>query len=423
MHKLLRLLAATAQILSFGQVQTWNVDAIHAPQLWPLTRGAGVNVVVVDTGIDYTHEELRAAYAGGVNLVDPNEPPYDDYYHGTHVAAIIAAADNRVGIVGVAPAVRLWSAKIFDARGNGDENGIIAALDWTIAQKQKLGGNWIVNMSFSDTSPPSSDALAAFRRASDAGILMVAAAGLSPGQIEYPAALPEVISVGAVDAQNQRSNLSSYGPGLSLVAPGVDVLSAVPTNTILSSQLQIPGELPIAMRIVAGAHQTTLTGILGSDIALVDRTSAPLADQVRDAMRAGAKAVIIANTNDSSPKTWSLDDFARNWPPVASLTLADAALVRPHLGETVTLSVYANDYTPLTGTSQAAPHVTGAAALLWSLAPTATAAQVRAALESTAHDLGPPGRDEEYGWGLIDADAAARALAPEAFTGGRRRRP
>src|SRR5450759_552380 len=94
---------------SHFQTVPYGIDLVHARDVWPVTRGKGtVNVVVIDTGIDYTHPDLKEAYAGGYNVFTKTNDPKDDHGHGTHVAGIIAAADNDFGVVGVAPEVRLW---------------------------------------------------------------------------------------------------------------------------------------------------------------------------------------------------------------------------------------------------------------------------------------------------------------------------
>jgi subtilisin family serine protease len=82
--------------LSFTDHQTipWGVDAIHARDVWPLTRGTGVNVAVIDTGMDLTHPDLQVGYAGGYNTFNSIATPDDDNRHGTHVAGTIAATDN-----------------------------------------------------------------------------------------------------------------------------------------------------------------------------------------------------------------------------------------------------------------------------------------------------------------------------------------
>src|SRR5207248_4328200 len=102
-----------------GQTIPWGVKAVNALSVWPITRGASINVAVLDTGMDLNHPDLRAAYAGGFNTYFgdshyPGEPqaPTDDEGHGTHVSGTIAATDNNMGVVGVAPAVRLWSVRV-----------------------------------------------------------------------------------------------------------------------------------------------------------------------------------------------------------------------------------------------------------------------------------------------------------------------
>ena len=88
---------ASAQVrLSEVQQRPPSYDAINVPAVWHATRGEGVNVVVMDTGVDFRHDDLRAAYAGGFNALR-NEPPTDDARHGTHIAGIIAATDDARG--------------------------------------------------------------------------------------------------------------------------------------------------------------------------------------------------------------------------------------------------------------------------------------------------------------------------------------
>src|SRR5574342_633944 len=89
----------------FGQVVPFGVDMVRARDVWPVTRGEGINVVVIDTGIDKTHPDLAGVYAGGYNTYDKSDNPLDDNGHGTHVAGTIAAADNNIGVVGIAPGV------------------------------------------------------------------------------------------------------------------------------------------------------------------------------------------------------------------------------------------------------------------------------------------------------------------------------
>src|SRR5689334_2066017 len=101
------------------QITPWGLPVVRVKDVWPVTRGEGINVAVLDTGIDWNHPDLQAAYAGGVNVLDDTKQPVDDNFHGTHVAGIIAATDNDFGVVGAAPGVKLWNVKVLDQMGKG----------------------------------------------------------------------------------------------------------------------------------------------------------------------------------------------------------------------------------------------------------------------------------------------------------------
>src|SRR5207237_7072717 len=107
-------------------------------------------------------------------------------------------------------------------------------------------------------------------------------------------------------------------------------------------------------------------------------------------------------------------DLTFDWLPTLALTKADGEKLA-QTNSNVTIGAWAEDYTWFSGTSMATPHVSAVAALIWSLAPDATAADVRAALIRGAHDLGEAGYDMHFGYGLIDATTSARQLAPSRF--------
>src|SRR6185436_17463708 len=167
--------AQTARNLN-AQTTPYGVDLIEARASWIAQHSGVINVVVIDTGIDYRHPELTGVYAGGYNFVSKNDDPFDDGAHGTHVSGTIAAANNDSGVVGVAPDVRLWALKVLDSTGSGSSESVIKAVDWIIGKKATLGGNWVANLSLgsSQSSPLES---AAFARGNAAGILFVAASG------------------------------------------------------------------------------------------------------------------------------------------------------------------------------------------------------------------------------------------------------
>src|SRR5439155_23814074 len=118
-------------------------------------------------------------------------------------AGTIAAADNAVGVVGVAPNVKLWSVKVLNSAGSGSSDRVISALDWVETKKNALGGDWVINLSLGSGRPNTAEA-EAFRKAIAAGILICAASGNesvagTPAPVDHPAAYADVLAIGAVD--------------------------------------------------------------------------------------------------------------------------------------------------------------------------------------------------------------------------------
>jgi len=437
--------APTAAPLDEAQSVPWGVDLVNAPRLWPVTRGRGtVNVAVFDTGIDPTQPDVAANIAGGYNVLTQKKELVDDNGHGTHVAGTIAALDNHIGVVGVAPEARLWAVKVLDKDGNGTDENVVAGIDQLLAWKHELGGQWIVSLSLG-AAEPSDIEKAAFDRLEDEDVLAVAAAGnRGLPALAYPGGYPHVLSVAAIGADGVLAGFSSYGPGLSVVAPGVNILSTVPPGTYVTAAARLDGRSWLAGFPFTGSPHAELHGSyvacglggVGSfpeavrgKIALMQRGGdIYFADKVRNAVDAGAIGAIIYNYDDTDPHDWTLYrsdctdpavgcvpwsyDVAYPWPPTVGLTKADGLALLAQNGSNVTIGTWATDYKPLNGTSQATPHVSGIAALLWALKPTASASELRAAITASAHDLGPSGYDTQYGFGLVDAVAAAKALVP-----------
>lgn len=197
----------------------WGVSRVNAPAAWPTSRGAGVKVAVIDTGIDLAHPDLTANLRTGINLVRPGRTPDDDNGHGTHVAGIIGAVSNSIGVVGIAPNVELYPVKVLNSRGVGYLSDIIAGIDWAVANRMD-----VINLSLG-TSEHIQSMQDAIRRADQAGTVVVAASGNSGGAVMYPAAYDEVIAVGMTNEDNEVERASSRGPQLDLVAPGDDIYS------------------------------------------------------------------------------------------------------------------------------------------------------------------------------------------------------
>jgi serine protease len=432
------------------QVVPYGIDMIHSRDVWPVTRGGGgvINVAVVDTGIDYRHPDLAGSYTGGYNTYSLTNDPLDDNDHGTHVSGIIAAVDNTIGVVGVAPKVKLWAVKVLDKSGFGDTEHIVAGIDWVLAKKREIGGNWILNFSLGDNH--STDAEAdAYARAISEGILVIAAAGNRAFPVlDYPASYPGVVAVGALDENKTIASFSNTGPTLSLSAPGVSVLSTVPLGTATVSDVQTDDGAIFVASPFKGSPKLDQLGKLiycnlgqpgdfpagvAGNVALIRRGDIQFNEKVRNAMAAGATAVVVYNRVDgpNDIDKWTLittlcdsadchddpKDLNEKWPLTLGVTYAAGQELLKRVGEGTVASYRSDDYARFNGTSMATPHVVGAAALVWSLVPTATAFQVRSALETTAHDLGDTGVDPTYGHGLVDALAAAKLMSPQSFVG------
>jgi subtilisin len=211
----------------------YNIEAevvwggfVNASTVIPGRGGVGTKVAVIDTGIDCGHPDLQTNCIYGASFVKGSKA-FDDYGHGTHVAGIIAARANGFGVVGVAPEATLYAVKVLDSKGSGSYSAVASGIVWAIKN-----GMHVINMSLGGAS--SSQALAdAVKAASDAGILVVSAAGNSGccNTVLYPAKLPESMAVAAVDANDQRAWFSSTGPEVDVAAPGVAILSTVPTGS------------------------------------------------------------------------------------------------------------------------------------------------------------------------------------------------
>ena len=423
-----------------GQTMPYGVNLVQAPDAWAGQRLDAVNVAVLDTGIDYRHPELAAYYAGGYNVFKSDATPLDDGGHGTHVAGTIAAADNNVGVVGLAPGVRLWAVKVLNGAGAGNTGTIVGGIDWVVEKKKEVGGNWIINLSLG--SPTASPAeREAVNRATAAGILIVAASGnesthLAKAPVIYPAAYPSVIAVGAIDETESVASFSNHGPELDLVAPGVAVLSTVPVNSNFVSTITTPareyradafdksglGSIKGEYVFCGMGHPNQFPPSVRGRIAVIKRGELTFANKASNAYQAGATAVVIYNDVNTQVITWTLVSESDPWswnykweiPVVAMLKTDGEALLRENPAA-VSVEVVADDYAFYNGTSMASPHVAGAAALLWSFAPQAKPSDIVSALTATAIDRGPRGVDPGYGAGVLNVFGAAQLLAPSAF--------
>jgi subtilisin family serine protease len=224
-------IAQTTETLEYG------VNNIDAEVVWggsqgattvapPGQGGAGINVAVLDTGVDCSHEDLTGGCIYGPNFASPGQP-FDGHGHGTHVSGIIGARANGVGTIGVAPEATIYAVKVLADNGSGALSWVAAGIDWAVANNIQ-----VINMSLSATggSFALSEAVAA---AQAAGVLVVSAAGNSGccNTVGYPAKYAGSMAIGAVDVNDAIASFSSTGSEVDVVAPGVAVKSAVPTGT------------------------------------------------------------------------------------------------------------------------------------------------------------------------------------------------
>ena len=230
-----------------------GVSQIKAPTAWNCSRGKGVKVAVLDTGIDNTHPDLTANYKGGVSFV-PGESPMDGNGSGTHMAGTIAAELNGAGVVGIAPTAYLYAVKVIANNGSGQWSWLIAGIAWCINNKMH-----ILSMGSGGGSAPGALEMMC-NTAFNKGLLLVAAAGhAGPGMgtVGVPGRYKNVIAVSAIDSSNVIAPFSSRGPEVELCAPGVNVLSTVPGGgyKTMSGTSRACAHVSGAAAVAWGAHR------------------------------------------------------------------------------------------------------------------------------------------------------------------------
>jgi type VII secretion-associated serine protease mycosin len=232
----------------------WALERVGFERAWTVTRGAGVVVAVVDTGVDPTHPDLAGRVLEGWTFAGAGDRSRrgqrDGHGHGTHVAGILAA-DPRGGrgLSGGAPGVRVLPVRVVDEDGIGWSSDIASGIVWAADN-----GARVLNVSLG-TSRPSRAVTAAVEHARRRGAVVVAAAGNDgeDGPLSYPAAQPGVLAVGAVDPGDDVVPFSSTGPHLGLVAPGLSVLSSVPVSVDRSRLARASGTSMAAPHVSAAA--------------------------------------------------------------------------------------------------------------------------------------------------------------------------
>lgn len=402
-----------------AQTTPYGVARVQGPEAVAVgADGTGIKVCVIDSGIKADHEDFAGIAMTG-NASSGQSWNTDTCGHGTHVAGTIAAANNGLGVVGVSPGkVSLHIVKVFDGASCAwsYSSTLVAA-----AQNCQAAGAKVINMSLGGSTSSTTENTA-FSNLYNAGILSIAAAGnAGNNRHSYPASYNSVMSVAATDSNNAVASFSQYTNQVEIAAPGVAVLSTYPmregyvssgVGSFMATALTGSPQLVRSAATVNGGRCTAASAAFSGRVVLCERGDISFSDKVLNAQAGGATAVVLYNNVEGS-FAGTLNNVATSIPSVA-VSREDGLLLLGAVGSSATVSAVVetnvNGYAYLDGTSMATPHVAGVAALVWSAKPSATNAQVREALTSTALDLGAAGRDNYYGWGLVRAFAATEGL-------------
>ncbi len=395
-----------------GQTTPYGIAMVQANLVSDASAG-NRTVCIIDSGYDATHDDLPLTTTG-TNDSGTGLWSVDGCGHGTHVAGTIAALNNSSGVVGVLPnsKINLHIVKVFGSScGWAYSSSLINAAN----RCQEVGAN-VISMSLGG-SVSSTTERNAFANLYSAGILSVAAAGNDGNTAHsYPASYDSVISVAAVDSARVAASFSQRTNQVELAAPGVAVRSTVPMGTGTEESLSIgssgyevvglegtPNASGAGLLVDCGLGTSTCQGASGG-VCLIKRGTNSFAEKVQNCQFGGGVAAVIYN-NAEALFSGTLGGTATNIPSVGASGATGSVLLEL-TGQNATVTTGPGNYSFYDGTSMATPHVAGVAALVWSDNITWTNQQIRDALATTAIDLGSAGRDNTYGWGLVQAKAA-----------------
>jgi len=299
--------------------QQWDMTKVSAPAAWDTqTSASGVVVAVIDTGIDFTHPDLRAnlwsnadgshgftcmngsCVAGGA----------DDFGHGTHVAGTIGGVGNNgIGIAGVNWTVQLMSLKFLDSTGSGNVSDAVLAFDRVTSLKQQGVNVRVTSNSWSGAgfSQSLKDAMA---RGEAAGVVHVCAAGNNNQNADslpmYPAGYDNrgIVSVLATDSNDAGASFTNYGlASVDIAAPGVSTLSTVPAGTCALCD-------PSGYKLLSGTSMATphVSGVLA---ALFQRNPALSVNEARDVILNPASYDILKDAKARTTSTGGRLNFAK----------------------------------------------------------------------------------------------------------------
>ena len=342
------------------------------------------------------------------------------------MAGTVAAANNSYGVVGVTPGTAsLYIVKIFGDDGLWVSKAHASDLIEAAYLCADNGAN-IISMSLSGGNPSGKEEQA-FQSLYDAGILSVAAAS-NDGVADYmyPASYDSVVSVAAIDVNGVVADFSNFNDQVELAAPGVGVLSTLPfiaEGYVLVDNVKYTA-LAMEFAALGTANGALVDGgfCLAADpasdwtgkVVLCSRGDVSFLEKVTKVMENGGVAAVVYN-NAPGIFSGTLGEEVDGVIVAVSISQEDGQyLVGNKLGALAevgaTVTAPASGYEAWDGTSMATPHVSGVAALIWSANPAWTNVQIREALKASAKDLGDPGYDVYYGYGLVQAYDAWKLL-------------
>lgn len=205
-----------------GQYSQWALTKLQAGQLWQQSTGQGVKVAVLDTGVEANHPDLSGQVLAGKDFMnDGYAANQDPHGHGTHVAGIVAASMNSIGVTGLAPNAKIIPIRVLGADGSGTMSGVANGI-YEAADR----GADIINMSLGGTGTSSPVVQMAVNYARNKGVSVMAAMGNNGGYVfSIPAVLPGVVGVGSTTNSDGWSNFSNYNEFADVSAPGSSINS------------------------------------------------------------------------------------------------------------------------------------------------------------------------------------------------------
>ncbi|MGD1921210.1 MAG: S8 family peptidase [Pleurocapsa sp.] len=257
----------------------WNFRNINVEKAWDETKGEGITVAVIDTGVSKVPDLKLTKFVKGYDFVNDKDDAGDDQGHGTHVAGTIAqSTNNGYGVAGIAYKANIMPLKVLAASGGGTIADIAESIKFAADN-----GADVINMSLGGGGA-SSMMEEAIKYAHDKGVVIIAAAGNeNRNSSSYPARYPDVISVSAIDSAGAKAPYSNFGAGVDISAPGGSEAGKIIQNTVNPRT----GE-----SVFAGFQGTSMAAPHVAGVAaLVRSTGIDNPDEVRDILKQSSRKV------------------------------------------------------------------------------------------------------------------------------------